>query len=112
MFHQLLTPIGSSLLPSFLVSVLPIFVVLVLLGWARRPAWQASLAGPVVGLLIAIIGWHFPVVPGLVCVAGRGAGGRGVPLLAGDGDRRHRDPAVQHRAVLGPLRRVPHVDDR
>src|ERR1700761_4025076 len=60
MFHQLLTPIGNSLLPSFLVAVLPIFVVLVLLGWARRPAWQASLAGLVVGLIIAIFGWQFP----------------------------------------------------
>ncbi|HVE09185.1 MAG TPA: L-lactate permease [Paraburkholderia sp.] len=60
MFHQLLTPIGNSLLPSFIVAALPIIVVLVLLGWARRPAWQASLAGLVVGLIIAIFGWQFP----------------------------------------------------
>jgi lactate permease len=69
MFHQFLTPIGNSLLPSFLVAALPILVVLVLLGWARRPAWQASLAGLVVGLLIAIIGWHFPVGLALDSVA-------------------------------------------
>lgn len=61
MFHQLLTPIGNSLLPSFLVAVLPIVVVLVLLGWARRPAWQASLAGLIVGLLVAIFAWQFPL---------------------------------------------------
>ncbi len=61
MFHQLLTPIGHALLPSFLVAALPILVVLVLLGWARRPAWQASLAGLVVGLVVAIVGWQFPV---------------------------------------------------
>ncbi|MFC0402336.1 L-lactate permease [Paraburkholderia rhizosphaerae] len=61
MFHQLLTPIGNSLFPSFIVAALPIFVVLVLLGWARRPAWQASLAGLIVGLIVAIFGWHFPV---------------------------------------------------
>jgi lactate permease len=61
MFHQLLTPIGNALLPSFIVAILPIVVVLVLLGWARRPAWQASLAGLVVGLVIAIAGWQFPV---------------------------------------------------
>ncbi|HEY3599019.1 MAG TPA: L-lactate permease [Paraburkholderia sp.] len=61
MFHQLLTPIGNSLLPSFLVAALPIIVVLVLLGWARRPAWQASLAGLIAGLLVAIFGWQFPV---------------------------------------------------
>jgi lactate permease len=35
--------------------------VLVLLGWARRPAWQASLAGLIVGIVIAIAVWHFPV---------------------------------------------------
>ncbi|WP_114814293.1 L-lactate permease [Paraburkholderia kururiensis] len=61
MFHQLLTPIGNALLPSFIVAALPIVVVLVLLGWARRPAWQASLAGLVVGLVVAIFGWRFPV---------------------------------------------------
>ena len=45
MFHQLLTPVGNALLPSFLVAVLPIATVLALLGILRRPAWQASLAG-------------------------------------------------------------------
>ena len=62
MFHQLLTPIGNALLPSFIVAALPIIIVLVLLGWARRPAWQASLAGLVVGLLIAI-GVPNPEIP-------------------------------------------------
>ena len=60
MFHQLLTPIGNALLPSFIVAALPIATVLVLLGWARRPAWQASLAGLLVGLIVAIFGWQFP----------------------------------------------------
>ena len=60
MFHQLLTPIADSLGLSFVVAALPIVVVLVLLGWARRPAWQASLAGLVTGFIIAIAGWHFP----------------------------------------------------
>ena len=61
MFHQLLTPIGNALLPSFLVAALPILTVLILLGVARRPAWQASLAGLAVGLVVAIFGWRFPV---------------------------------------------------
>jgi lactate permease len=61
MFHQLLTPVGNSLLPSFLVAALPIIVVLLLLGWARRPAWQASLAGLIVGLIVAVFVWQFPV---------------------------------------------------
>ena len=45
MFRQLLTPVAGSLPLSFLVAAVPIAVVLVLLGVARRPAWQASLAG-------------------------------------------------------------------
>ncbi|WP_429568669.1 L-lactate permease [Paraburkholderia sp. JPY419] len=61
MFHQLLTPVGNSLFASFIVAALPIIVVLALLGWARRPAWQASLAGLIVGLIVAIFVWQFPV---------------------------------------------------
>jgi lactate permease len=60
MFHQLLTPVGGSLSLSFLVAVLPIATVLVLLGILKRPAWQAALAGLVVGLLIAIGVWDMP----------------------------------------------------
>ena len=61
MFQQLLTPVAGSLLLSFLVATLPILVVLVLLGVLRRPAWQASLAGLVAALLIAVGLWRFPV---------------------------------------------------
>ena len=46
MFAQLLTPVGDSLLLSFIVAALPVAVVLVLLGVLRRPAWQASLGRP------------------------------------------------------------------
>src|SRR4051812_19548388 len=69
MFHQLLTPVGDSLALSFLVAVLPIVVVLVMLGVLRRPAWQASLAGLVVGLIIAVTGWQMPVNLALDSVA-------------------------------------------
>ena len=108
MFHQLLTPIGNSLLPSFLVAALPILVVLVLLGWARRPAWQASLAGLIVGLLVAIFGWQFPVGLAInTVVAGAVFALWPIMWIVVT-----RDPAVQHRATLGPLRGVSHVDDR
>jgi len=60
MFHQLLTPVGDSLTWSFLVALLPIATVLVLLGLFRRPAWQAALAGLVVGLIIAVTTWDLP----------------------------------------------------
>src|SRR5579863_9277546 len=61
MFRQLLTPVGDSLGLSFLVAVLPIVAVLVLLGVLRRPAWQAALAGLLVGLIIAVTAWQMPV---------------------------------------------------
>jgi lactate permease len=60
MFHQLLTPVGDSLALSFLVAVLPIATVLVLLGILKRPAWQAALAGLIVGLIIAVAVWGLP----------------------------------------------------
>ena len=60
MFHQLLTPVGNSLALSFLVAVIPIVTVLVLLGLARRPAWQAALAGLALALVIGIAVWDMP----------------------------------------------------
>ena len=61
MFHQLLTPVAGNLPLSFLVACLPIAVVLVTLGVLRRPAWQASLAGLIVGFAIAVLVWQLPV---------------------------------------------------
>src|SRR6201999_1613039 len=60
MFHQLLTPVAGSLGLSFLVAILPILTVLLLLGVARRPAWQAALAGLIVGVIVAIPVWGLP----------------------------------------------------
>jgi len=60
MFNQLLTPVGDSLILSFLVAVVPIATVLIALGVLRRPAWQASLAGLLAGLLVAVTVWKFP----------------------------------------------------
>src|SRR5947209_11956516 len=61
MFHQLLYPVANNLFLSFLVGIIPILVVLILLGIVRRPAWQAALAGLIVGLIIAIFVWKMPV---------------------------------------------------
>ncbi len=55
-----MTPVGESLPLSFVVAALPVLAVLVLLGILRRPAWQASLAGLVVGLFLAIGVWALP----------------------------------------------------
>ncbi len=61
LFAQPLTPVANSLLLSFLVAVIPIAVALIALGVLRRPAWQASLAGLVAGLAVAIGAWGMPV---------------------------------------------------
>ena len=60
LFCQPLTPVANNLFLSFLVGFIPILVVLVLLGIVRLPAWQAALAGLVVGFLIAIFVWQMP----------------------------------------------------
>jgi len=59
-FNQLVTPVADNLLLSFAVATIPILVVLVLLGVLRRPAWQASSAGLVVGLILAVAVWKLP----------------------------------------------------
>ena len=69
MFHQLVTPVADSLPLSFVVAALPIATVLVMLGVLRRPAWQSSLGGLVVGLVVAILVWQFPVGLALDSVA-------------------------------------------
>lgn len=69
MFAQLLTPIGGNLGWSCLASGLPVAVVLVALGVLRRPAWQAALAGLIVGLVVAIGIWQMPAGLALDSVA-------------------------------------------
>jgi lactate permease len=61
MFHQLLTPVGGSLALSFLIASLPVVVVVLLLGVFQRPAWQAALAGLIVGFVVAVGPWQMPV---------------------------------------------------
>jgi lactate permease len=69
MFQQLLTPVGDSLPKSFLVAALPVLTILLVLGALRRPAWQASLAGLVVGFVIAVGVRQFPLSLALAAVA-------------------------------------------
>jgi lactate permease len=59
-YAQPLTPVGGSLLLSFLLAALPIAVALLMLGVLRRPAWQAAAAGLLSGLAIAVGVWGMP----------------------------------------------------
>ena len=58
MFDQLLRPSRTALGCPSRWRALPIVTVLVVLGGLRRPAWQASLAGLIVGLVIAVGFWR------------------------------------------------------
>src|SRR5918912_4151842 len=60
-FCQPLEPVAGNLFLSFVVGFIPILVVLILLGALRRPAWQAALAGLVVGFIIAVVVWQMPI---------------------------------------------------
>lgn len=69
MFHQPISPVGDSLYLSFTVAAIPIAVVLILLGVVRRPAWQASSAGLIVAIGLAIGVWQMPAGLALNSVA-------------------------------------------
>lgn len=61
MWQQIYTPIHGSLALSSLVAAVPIFVLLIMLAVARRPAWAASLVGLAAALLVAIGSYRMPV---------------------------------------------------
>jgi lactate permease len=61
LFHQLLTPVAGSVWLSVAAAALPIATVLIVLGVLRYPAWIASLGGVLVGLLVAVSLWRFPL---------------------------------------------------
>jgi L-lactate transport len=60
MWPQLYTPATGSLSVSSLVAAVPIFVLLLMLGVARRSAWAASLTGVGAALLVALFWYRMP----------------------------------------------------
>jgi L-lactate transport len=61
MWQQNYTPVVDSLALSALVAALPIFVLLVLLGVVRKPAWMASLAGLATAIVVAAAVYGMPL---------------------------------------------------
>src|SRR5438309_6895392 len=53
MWPQNYTPAGGSLVLSSLIAAIPVFVLLLLLGLWRKPAWIASLAGVAAAAAVA-----------------------------------------------------------
>ena len=54
MWQQNYVPVADSLALSTVAAAIPIFVLLLLIGILRKPAWIAALAGLVAALLVAI----------------------------------------------------------
>ncbi|HVO99580.1 MAG TPA: lactate permease LctP family transporter [Bryobacteraceae bacterium] len=60
MWAQSYTPVSSSLPLSALVAALPVFVVLILLGVLRKPAWVAAISGLTVAAAVALLVYGMP----------------------------------------------------
>jgi lactate permease len=61
MWQQNYMPLGDSLALSTLAAAVPIFVLLLLIGVLRKPAWIAGLSGLGAGLVVAIGVYGMPV---------------------------------------------------
>src|SRR6476659_5840261 len=53
-------PLGGSLGLSALVAAIPIFVLFVMLGVLRRPAWVSAVSALVSGLIVALVAYGMP----------------------------------------------------
>jgi L-lactate transport len=60
MWAQSYTPLGDNLALSALVAALPIFTLLFLLAFFRKPAWISALTGVAVAALVALFAYHMP----------------------------------------------------
>ena len=60
MWQQNYTPVGGSLGLSALVAAIPVFVLLILLGVLRKPAWMAALfgLGAAAAVALGVYGMH------------------------------------------------------
>ncbi len=61
MWQQSYLPLAGNLGASALVAALPIFVLLLLLGVFRKPAWMAGLSGLVTAVIVAVAVYRMPV---------------------------------------------------
>src|SRR3984957_11448735 len=60
MWPQTYAPVAGSLPLSALVAVLPVFVMLAPLGFFRKPAWVAALAGFIASAVVSVAVYHMP----------------------------------------------------
>jgi L-lactate permease len=60
MWQHNYTPLANNLALSSLAAALPIFVLLVMLGVARKPAWIAALAGLAAAIVVSLFIYRMP----------------------------------------------------
>jgi L-lactate transport len=61
MWQHNYTPIGGSIALSALGAAFPVFVLLMLIGVLRKPAWIAALSGLGAAILVALVEYGMPV---------------------------------------------------
>lgn len=61
MWQQNYTPIGDSVAASTVIAAFPIFILLLLLGVWRKPAWVAALSGLAGASVVALFAYGMPV---------------------------------------------------
>jgi L-lactate transport len=75
MWPQTYTPVSENLPLSAFVAALPVFVVLVLLGILRKPAWIAAFSGLGIAAAVALLVYRMPVsLMASACVYGAAYG--------------------------------------
>tara|TARA_R110002110_G_scaffold147129_2_gene337375 strand:- start:76284 stop:77894 length:1611 start_codon:yes stop_codon:yes gene_type:complete len=72
MWQQEYLPLGNSLALSSLAAAFPIFVLLILIGVLRKPAWVAGLSGLLAAVLVALLIYGMPL-PQMVSSVSMGA---------------------------------------
>ena len=55
------TPLAGSLPLSTLIAAIPIFVLLLLLGVWRKPAWIAAVCGLLAAAVVAVVEYGMPL---------------------------------------------------
>ncbi len=60
MWPQSYTPVSQNLPLSALIAALPVFVVLILLGILRKPAWMAAISGLGIAAAVALLVYRMP----------------------------------------------------
>lgn len=68
-FQQVVDPIAGSLAVSAVVAALPLLLLFVLLGVFRVKAPKAAIASLLLSIVLAIVGWHMPIVQVLSATA-------------------------------------------